>query len=66
MNFSRNFFDLFLNCLQPVEQHVAMCRMCGALELLKQSRFGQLQRVESTPEHSLFRCDLNFGTLLLA
>jgi len=60
------FFDLFLNCLQPVEQNVAMCGMCGALELLKQSRPRQLQRIKSLLEDSLFGCDLSIGSLLLA
>ena len=52
---SGNFFNLFLNCLQAVEQHVAMCGITGAFELLEQARFRQAQRVESFFELSLFR-----------
>ena len=43
-----------------------MCRVPGVLELLKQSRSGQVQRVEALLQHSLFFCGLSFGRLLLA
>ena len=55
INLKSDFFNLFLNCLQAVEQHVAMCGMTGAFELLQQARLGKPQRVESFFELSLFR-----------
>lgn len=43
-----------------------MGRVGSALELLKQSRSGKLQRIEALLQRSLFLCGLSFGRLLLA
>jgi hypothetical protein len=43
-----------------------MCGVPGVVELLKQSRSGQLQRVEALLLHTLFACGLSFGRLLPA